>query len=98
VRARETHPVHPGRTEQHAPGIGARGSRHTQLPGQSHLEGLVLLREATAYRLIGNSSVPVATMAAVLSQIVVLLRDNPRERLQVEAEGAEGTQVEADEI
>jgi hypothetical protein len=60
------------------------------------IESLVLLREATAYRLIGNS-VPVATMAAILSQIVNLLRDNPREHLQEAADGTEGTQVEADE-
>jgi hypothetical protein len=37
-------------------------------------------------------------MSAVLSQIVNLLRDNPREHLQEATDGTEGTQVEADEI
>jgi hypothetical protein len=51
----------------------------------------------TAYRLISNS-VPVATMAAILSQIVDLLNENPREHLLQEgADGTEGTQVEAEE-
>jgi hypothetical protein len=36
-------------------------------------------------------------MAAILSQIVNLLKENPREHLQEEADGTEGTQVEADE-
>ena len=36
-------------------------------------------------------------MAAILSQIVNLLKDNPREHLQEGADGTEGTQVEAEE-